>query len=142
MAADRFLMNRIHNSGNRFQGDYKRVLCVCSAGLLRSPTTAFVLSQEPYNCNTRAAGLEETYALVPVDQVLLGWADEIVCMSPEQEERLKEKLTEHGYNTPVICLDIPDQFEYRNPKLIAMIKEKYDAAQEARKASNEQGPGN
>ena len=56
MPAD-FLMNRIANSTNPFQKDYKRVLCVCSAGLLRSPTAAYVLSQAPYNYNTRAAGL-------------------------------------------------------------------------------------
>jgi len=62
------LRNRIHNSSNPYQGKFKRVLCVCSAGLLRSPTTAFVLSQEPYNYNTRAAGIVDDYALVPVDE--------------------------------------------------------------------------
>ena len=60
---DPFLMNRLANSSNRYQGEYKRVLCVCSAGLLRSPTAALVLSQEPYNFNTRAAGLDEAFAL-------------------------------------------------------------------------------
>ena len=25
-------MNRLGNAGNRWQGDFKRVLCVCSAG--------------------------------------------------------------------------------------------------------------
>lgn len=77
------LMNRIANSTNQFQGSYKRVLCVCSAGLLRSPTTALVLSQPPYNYNTRAAGLTKEFALVPVDPVLLHWADEVVCMNSE-----------------------------------------------------------
>jgi len=33
----------------------------------------FVLSQEPYNYNTRAAGIVDDYALVPVDEVLLNW---------------------------------------------------------------------
>lgn len=130
---DPYLMNRLGNANNRFQGEYKRVLCVCSAGLLRSPTTAFVLSQAPYNCNTRAAGLEETYALVPVDQVLLSWADEVVCMTQEQKKRLEASLKEYGYDTPVIALEVPDCYEYRNPKLIKMIKEKYDAAQKALK---------
>lgn len=68
--------NRIFNSGNPNQGDYKRMLCVCSAGLLRSPTTAYVLSQAPYNYNTRAAGLVADFALIPVDEVLLRWAEE------------------------------------------------------------------
>ncbi len=73
-------MNRMHNAGNLHQGQYKKVLCVCSAGLLRSPTTAVVLSKEPYNFNTRAAGCVPDYALIKVDAVLIHWADEIVCM--------------------------------------------------------------
>ena len=130
----RFLMNRLGNAGNFNQGSYKKVLCVCSAGLLRSPTTAMVLSQEPYNYNTRAAGLVESYALIPVDQVLLCWADEIVCMTEEQKEELQKKLKDLNYNKPVICLNIEDSFEYRNPKLIKLIKKNYaEALEEAGK---------
>lgn len=125
---DRFLMNRLANSGNSFQGAYKRVLTVCSAGLLRSPTAAVVLSQEPYNFNTRAAGLVEDFALISVDRVLLTWAEEIVCMTKEQEKELKKRLKDLEMDTPVVCLDIPDSFEYRNSKLIKMIKEKYNKA--------------
>ena len=44
-------MNRLANTQNKYQGKYKKVLCVCSAGLLRSPTAALVLSQEPFNFN-------------------------------------------------------------------------------------------
>lgn len=119
-------MNRLANCKNEFQGKYKRVLTVCSAGLLRSPTTAFVLSQEPYNYNTRAAGLNNEYALIQVDKVLLEWADEIVCMEKHQAHELRSRT-----DKPVICLEVPDSFEYRNPELIALIKEKYDAALKA-----------
>ena len=115
-----FLMNRLANSHNKWQGEYKKVLCVCSAGLLRSPTTAFVLSQEPFNFNTRCAGLTPEFALIPVDEVLLEWADEIVCMDQKQERELKLRTQK-----PVICLGIPDNFEYRNPELIELIKTQY-----------------
>lgn len=122
-----YLMNRLANSSNQFQGKYKRVLCVCSAGLLRSPTTAVVLSQDPYNFNTRAAGLEASFALIPVDRVLLEWAQEIVCMTEEQKEVLEAKLKAIEKTTKVIALNIEDSFEYRNPKLIQLIKERYDS---------------
>lgn len=135
--SDKFLMNRLANAKNNFQGEYKRVLAVCSAGLLRSPTTAFVLSQEPYNYNTRAAGLTPEFALVPVDSVLLHWADEIVCMSEAQAVELYGRLLALGYNKPVISLDIEDNFEYRNPKLVKLIRERYDGAQEAMKGEDE-----
>lgn len=98
------------------------MLCVCAAGLLRSPTAAFVLSQEPFNCNTRAAGLDEGFALIPVDDALLAWADEIVCMDAYQKKVLKERTDKPVYN-----LKIGDSFGYRDPELIRMIKENYAA---------------
>jgi predicted protein tyrosine phosphatase len=117
-------MNRLANCHNHFQGKYKRVLCVCSAGLLRSPTTALVLSQEPFNYNTRAAGCVAEYALVPVDEVLVDWADEIVCMEPNHVEKIKPFCSG---DEKIICLDLPDQFEYRNPDLMRLIRERYEA---------------
>ena len=121
--SDPFLMNRLANCTNRYQGEYKRVLCVCSAGLLRSPTAAFVLSQEPYNFNPRAAGLNPEFALVPVDRVLLEWADEIVVMSAQQAEQIRAMLEDEK---PIVVLRIPDNFRYRDPELIQLIRESYD----------------
>ena len=122
--SDDFLMNRLANCNNRFQGKYKRVLCICSAGLLRSPTAAWVLSQEPYNYNTRAAGLTPEFALIPVDEVLLMWADEIVCMSRKQAVEIRNLLGDE--ERPVVVLELPDNFGYRDPELIRMIREAYD----------------
>ena len=125
-------MNRLGNCKNWNQGEYKKVLCVCSAGLLRSPTAAWVLSQEPYSFNTRAAGLVPDFALIPVDEVLLSWAEEVVCMSKEQAEGIQELLDSLKLYDParVICLDIPDQFKYRDPQLVQLIKDRYNERSE------------
>jgi len=64
---------------NSFQKDGKKVLAVCSSGMLRSPTIAYVLSGEPWNYNVRTAGTYEI-ALDPVTEELLNWADEIVVL--------------------------------------------------------------
>ena len=121
-------MNRLGNCKNSNQGTFKKVLCVCSAGLLRSPTAAWVLSQEPYNFNTRAAGAVEDFALIPVDEVLLTWAELVVCMSPSHADIVRELLDalKLYYPPRVICLDIPDQFCYRDPELVELIKKRYD----------------
>ena len=121
--SDPFLMNRLANCTNRYQGKYKRVLCVCSAGLLRSPTAALVLSQEPYNFNTRAAGLDEAFALIPVDRVLIEWADEIVTMTSDQAEEIRNRLEEEK---PIVVLNIDDNYRYRDPELVNLIRESYD----------------
>lgn len=118
--------NRMSVIENPYQGTYKRVLCVCSGGVLRSPTAAVVLSQEPYNCNTRAAGTED-YALVKVDEALLIWAQEIVCMTRDHDAKLEAMLVAIGRKRKIKCLDIPDNFAYRDNSLGMLIEEKYKA---------------
>lgn len=122
-------MNRAYNAGNPYQGAFKRVLCVCSAGLLRSPTAAVVLSQPPFDFNTRAAGLEESYALMPVDEVLVSWADEIVCMTLQHREILITRFPTAA--AKVVVLKIPDDYRYRDPELMKLIAERYTALKAA-----------
>lgn len=119
------MMNRMANLKNPYQGKHKKVLCVCSAGLLRSPTAAVVLAAEPYNHNTRACGHNQEYALIPLDVALLEWADEIVCMERTMSVRIEDKVKDK----PVLCLDIEDNYPYRDPELMKLIAERYEIAQ-------------
>jgi predicted protein tyrosine phosphatase len=119
------IQQRLATSKNEYQGDYKRVLCLCTAGLLRSPTAAWVLSNEPYNYNTRSAGTYLGDSLNLVDSVLIEWADEIVCMQDHHLERIIE-LGLNRNDKKFIVLGIPDNFKYRDPTLINLIRESYD----------------
>lgn len=120
------MLNRIYTAANPYQGAFKRVLCICSAGLLRSPTAAVVLSQEPFNCNTRAAGIEDSYALIPVDDALMSWAQEVVCMTQQHYEMLAIKFPKVREGTPPVrVLGISDDYRYRDPELMKLIAEKY-----------------
>lgn len=116
--------NRLHNVNNPNQGKFKKVLCVCSAGLLRSPTIAYVLANAPYNFNTRAAGAVEEYALVPVDEVLLQWADVVVFADKEHKSMVDWKHEGLLDTIEHYVLDIPDIHKFRAPKLIELIEEK------------------
>ena len=112
------MYNRMANVKNKYQGDTKKVLCICSAGLLRSPTAAEVLSQEPFNYNTRSCGVDSEFALIPLDEVLLEWADELVFMTEEQSDKvisLKQR----------VILNIPDIYRFRDKELVELIKQKY-----------------
>lgn len=131
------LRNKLYNADNPAQNiqEYKRVLCLCSAGLLRSPSAAVVLAGEPFNCNTRAAGLTSSYALIDVSEQLLAWADEIVVMNTRMKKAV-EFLFEQSANTtdsdtPIITLDIPDTYQYRAPELMQMISDQYMCAMTA-----------
>ncbi len=120
--------NRLHNATNPNQGPDTRVLCVCSAGLLRSPTAAVVL-QRDYGFNTRACGAEPDFALVPLDGVLIHWADEIVCMSESHERVVRRIAEEQNINierTTIKTLNVPDKYEYMDKVLQKEILERYD----------------
>jgi predicted protein tyrosine phosphatase len=113
------MMNRLHNCKNPYQGQAKRVLCVCSAGLLRSPTAANVLHRE-YGYNTRACGVHD-YALIMLDEVLLQWADEIVVVDKYLVDHIPER-----FKKIVTALQIPDSYGYMDENLQAIIKEQYE----------------
>jgi len=91
---------------------------------LRSPTIAFVLSNPPYNANTRAVGTNEEYALICVDDALIEWADEIVCADFDSYST----ITENYPRRTAINLNLPDEYDYRDSKLIELIKTNYDNA--------------
>ena len=115
--------NRLSNTKNPYQGTAKKVLCVCSAGLLRSPTAAVVLQRE-FGFNTRAVGTSEEYALIPLDQAHVHWADEIVVMDSHMEDLIKKNFPQ--YDKPIIVLEVPDQYPYMHEELQALIKEAYE----------------
>ncbi len=121
-------LNRLHNVSNPHQGSFRRVLCLCSAGLLRSPTAALVLSGHPWGYNTRACGVDAAYALIPVDEALLTWAHEIVCVDTEIKEMLLAEFPDAGENRLIVTLNIPDRYPFRDPELIDLIRKQYTDA--------------
>lgn len=112
--------NAMHNCTNPNQGKSKKILCVCSAGLLRSPTLAGELYKRGFN--TRAAGVHD-YALVQVDEVLIKWADVIIFVSAGLRYALEGLVTE---GKQMIELNIPDMYEYRHPELVKIINVEID----------------
>lgn len=118
--------NQLANVGNPFQGKAKKVLCICSAGLLRSPTLANVLHRQ-LGFNTRAVGSCQEYALIPISQALIWWADEIVFVNQENFDDLGdlEKLEIEDVGVKVTVLDVHDDFDWNDPELQALLLEEY-----------------
>lgn len=118
--------NRLWNCKNEFQGTDIKVLCICSAGLLRSPTTARWLSRNFKNVNPRAVGTSEDYALIPMDEVHLRWADVILCMDDWNMMYLEAALKSARLEREVHCLNIPDDFGFGNPGLETIVSHNID----------------
>jgi predicted protein tyrosine phosphatase len=126
-------MNRLWNIRNPHQGRATKILAVCSAGLLRSPTIAKVLTKDFEKVNCRSAGVSEEYALIPVDQVLVQWADVIICADKDHADWIEDTFRDMEFGadtTPLIVLGIPDVFGFSHPRLEELIREKIKALQD------------
>lgn len=115
--------NQLANAFNPYQGEAIKALCVCSAGLLRSPTIAKFLTGLGFN--TRACGTSQEYALIPISEALLVWADEIYVVSGEVVT-VRLLLRSLGLSTPVIEMDIPDEYGTFDPALEEIIKDLFE----------------
>jgi predicted protein tyrosine phosphatase len=120
--------NKLSVIKNKYQTDAPRVLCVCSGGVLRSPTAAWILSNPPFNFNTRSCG-DADYALIPLTAELVTWADEIVCMDAyhsKSAQLMLDGCTDKDDSLPLIhVLDIEDDYDYRNAELVEMMTNKF-----------------
>jgi predicted protein tyrosine phosphatase len=122
-AADRPHLGQLNLAA---QGDYKRVLFVCSGGMLRSATAA-QWAATVLDWNTRSCGTLEC-ALPPPHANLIEWAQVIYCMEPHHRDALAYKFPWALDKMEV--LDIPDRFEYRHPELVAWLETRFAAEME------------
>jgi predicted protein tyrosine phosphatase len=101
------------------------VLFVCSQNRLRSPTAEQVFADWP-GIETASAGLKHD-AENPLTPELLRWADVVFVMERAHRAKLSARFKSAGFKSAlgdvrVICLDIPDDYEYMQPELIALLK--------------------
>lgn len=120
------LSNQIKNCrdgvvNNPFQGKDKKVLFVCSMGILRSATAARIFADK---FNTRCAGTWNE-ALIPVTQRLLDWADEVVFMTKDHYTDTLDRFNVSTMNARM--LNISDTHEHMAPELVKELKEQYGA---------------
>lgn len=97
----------------------RRVLFICSRNRLRSPTAEQVFSTWP-GVEVLSAGLSRD-ATVPVTPELLEWAELIFVMERVHRVKLSEGFRKHLRNQRVVCLGIPDDFEYMEPSLVELL---------------------
>ena len=100
----------------------RNVLFICSQNRLRSPTAEQVFANWP-GIETSSAGLSND-AENPVTPELLKWAHTVFVMERAHRSKLSAKFKPHLGSARVVCLDIPDDYEYMDPDLIKLLKAK------------------
>lgn len=115
---------------NASQGTSKRLLFVCSGGLLRSPTAAMIASNRGYNA--RSCGSSIKIALIPISKNLILWADVVVFMNEENEDKVLRHLSETDKELrsiligKSICWDVEDIYNYGDDDLVWVLERKLD----------------
>lgn len=98
----------------------KNILFVCSQNKLRSPTGEAVFCNEP-GLDVRSAGLNND-AEVTLGVEDIEWADIIFVMEQVHKKKLRTKFKPYLASQSLICLGIPDDYEYMDPELIEIFK--------------------
>lgn len=114
---------------NPYQGIATRILFVCSAGMLRSPTAADVATRAGYNA--RSCGSSIDMALIPLSVNLIAWADRIVFMNIANKFEAAQKFVNIGECRKKLVdaavWDIEDVYDRDDPTLRRICEEKLDA---------------
>jgi predicted protein tyrosine phosphatase len=100
----------------------ERVLFICSQNRLRSPTAEHVFSNRA-GFEVASAGVSPD-AETTVSPELLEWADVIFVMERAHRNKLSREFGALLHSKRIICLDIPDEFEYMDPALVRLLEAK------------------
>jgi predicted protein tyrosine phosphatase len=101
------------------------VLFICTFNKMRSKT-AEVIYKDDKRFEVKSAGVDE-YAEVPVNPELLIWADYIVVMEEFHRKWLRLNYPLISSNKEILCLGIPDEFDFMDPLLVFLLKEKVES---------------
>lgn len=100
----------------------QKLLFVCSRNRSRS-LTAEKLFEGSSLYQVRSVGTQPEARIV-VTEGHLGWADIIFCMEKSHLERLRRKFPEAVRERKVVCLHIPDDYDFMDSELLDELRAK------------------
>lgn len=100
----------------------RRVLFLCGRNRLRSPTAEQVFSAWD-GVEAASAGLDNDADVVCTPE-LLEWADIVFVMEKAHRSKLARRYGRHLKRARVICLDIPDKYDFMQPELVRLLQER------------------
>ncbi len=100
----------------------QRILFICSQNKLRSPTAEQIFAQEP-GLEVLSAGTNHD-AVNPVTPELIEWADKIFVMEATHRTKLQKRFKKNLNDKGIICLGIPDEYDFMSSELIELLKKK------------------
>lgn len=97
-------------------------LFICTANNLRSPTAEHIFAKWP-NVETDSAGIASG-ANSTLSGEQLEWADIIFVMEKTHRNKLSKRYRKYLNGKRIICLNIPDDYEYMDSFLVKLLESK------------------
>ena len=98
------------------------LLFVCSKNKLRSPTAEAIFSEyeaiEAIGCGVNSD------SATPLSGDLVEWADVIFVMENIHKKKVSQKYQKQLKGKRIVCLNIPDRYQYMQTELITLLKNK------------------
>ncbi len=104
------------------KGNLMKLLFICSKNRLRSPTAEIVFA-EYEGLEVDSAGLDPE-AETPLSSEAIRWADIIFVMEKSHQRKLSRNFQSWLKQKRVVCLNIPDDYEYMESALVELLKKK------------------
>lgn len=96
-----------------------KVLFVCNQNKVRSLTAEHLYRVRP-DLEVRSAGTA-SFAKTQLSRELLNWAEVIFVFEKVHITAITERFEDVVENKKVICLGLPDKFEYKSPNLVVKL---------------------
>ncbi len=97
-----------------------KLLFICSQNRMRSPTAQHMLQGSP-GYVAKSAGVDPT-CRTRVNTKLIAWADIIFVMEKWHRLILEEEFAKALKGKRIICLHIPDEYQYMEPELVYLLR--------------------
>ena len=100
---------------------FVRVLFICSRNKLRSPTAQDLFAGP--GVETDSAGpAPDADCVLSAEQV--EWADLVFVMEKQHRAKLRQRFAASLQGKKVVCLDIPDRYQFMQPELVTLLQQK------------------
>jgi len=100
----------------------RHLLFICSQNKLRSPTAKQIFSKYP-GVEAMSAGTNND-AVTPLDGEAIDWADIVFVMEKSHLNKVRGKFKKHFNGKRLICLNIPDDYDFMDPTLVRLLEAK------------------